>query len=870
MRGRKRCRPGPPAARRIRPEAAFVAALLAGAVPAALQAQDIAQPTAPAQPPAGDAAPPAVPSVPAEEKASAPAEPSQEPPPEMEFVTPDGEPLPPERQRELREQFKNDPPPVSSREPPPRPRGGGKEIVVTGQRPRGSVIGDIPPAETFNPHDIRAFGANDIGELLQNLGSRVGSDRGREDNGPVVLLNGRRVSSFIEIARIPTEAIQRMEVFPEELALKYGYRADQKVVNIVTYARFSSRIGQITYAVPTEGGRDSATVNANFLRILRNTRINLDAEWDESGSLLESERDLPRPAQAGDPGRFRTLLPSSERLSLNGTVSGEWLKGVSSTVNARFESNSSESLLGPGLDGPLRRDFDLRSSHLGTALGGRISGWLWSFTANYDRIHTRSITDTGAGPGAQDEARSVNALANADLVLSGTVVKLPAGPIAASLRVGGETRGFRSRSLRGGLEQRTRLYRDTIGVQANLDLPIASRSKKSLAWLGDLSANLNVAFDDHSDFGTLRTFGYGLVWSPVEAVNLIASATNEEGAPTMEQLGAPQVATPNVRTFDFARREVVDITRIFGGNPNLRSDDRHVFKLGINAKPFAKTDLTLSLDYIRARIDDPIAPFPIAAPEIEAAFPERFERGADGRLLRIDARPLNFERSDQQQLRWGVNFTRPLGQVPPEMRNARVRFVGSEADLESALPPGARIIRPEPGSAAARQFENASSRLTLSLHHKLNLVDEIRVREGGPVLDLLNGSAVDIRGGRPRHELEFQATAFKRGLGARLKVNWQSGTVVRGLASPVGGSGDLTFSSYAVVNVNLLANLADRFGGERAPAWLQRTRISFGINNLFNSRPKVRDEAGSIPLSYQPAYLDPLGRSVSFSLRKMF
>ena len=42
----------------------------------------------------------------------------------------------------------------------------GEAIVVTGQRPRGSVIGDIPPENTLNARDVRATGATDINEHL--------------------------------------------------------------------------------------------------------------------------------------------------------------------------------------------------------------------------------------------------------------------------------------------------------------------------------------------------------------------------------------------------------------------------------------------------------------------------------------------------------------------------------------------------------------------------------------------------------------------------------------------------------------------------------------------------------------------------------
>ncbi|MEO7177256.1 MAG: TonB-dependent receptor, partial [Allosphingosinicella sp.] len=270
--------------------------------------------------------------------------------------------------------------------------------------------------------------------------------------------------------------------------------------------------------------------------------------------------------------------------------------------------------------------------------------------------------------------------------------------------------------------------------------------------------------------------------------------------------------------------------------------------------------------------DDPIAAFPIATPEIEAAFPDRFTRDVDGRLLRIDSRPLNFRRSDQEQLRSGFNFTRTLGATPPGMQNANIRFIGGgEGNLKSALPPGARIVRPEAGSAAARRVENLTSRLIFGFYHTWHWKDEILVREGVPVLDLLNGSAIGGRGGRPRHELELQAGAFKSGLGARVTVNWQSGTKVRGLPSGSGGTAaDLSFSAYSTVNINLFANLAERFGGDAAPNWIKDTRVSISINNLLNSRPVVEDEAGSTPLSYQPAFLEPLGRFVSFSFRKVF
>ena len=107
----------------------------------------------------------------------------------------------------------------------------GGEVVVTGVR-RGTVIGDIPPENQLGPRDIRATGATDITELLDALAPQIGSARGRGGERPILLLNGQRISGFREVRDIPPEAIERLDILPEEVALKYGYRADQRVVNI--------------------------------------------------------------------------------------------------------------------------------------------------------------------------------------------------------------------------------------------------------------------------------------------------------------------------------------------------------------------------------------------------------------------------------------------------------------------------------------------------------------------------------------------------------------------------------------------------------------------------------------------------------------
>ena len=110
----------------------------------------------------------------------------------------------------------------------------------------------------LDTRDVRATGATNINELLEALAPQIGSARGRGGERPVLLLNGQRISSFRELRDIPTEAIQRVEILPEEVALKYGYRADQRVVNIVLRQRFRSTVGRASRAAP----RPKAAISA--------------------------------------------------------------------------------------------------------------------------------------------------------------------------------------------------------------------------------------------------------------------------------------------------------------------------------------------------------------------------------------------------------------------------------------------------------------------------------------------------------------------------------------------------------------------------------------------------------------------------------
>ena len=227
-------------------------------------------------------------------------------------------------------------------------------IVIQGTRSRGSAIGSIPPVNVLDSRDVRATGATSINDLLDALAPQIGSSQGRGGERPVILLNGQRISSFRELRDIPTEAIERVEILPEEVALKYGYRADQKVVNIVLRQRFYSTTAQVGAGASTEGGHANGTADLTRFIVEKNGRTTLNLHAEGNSLLKESQRNIilsgspPDGATTSDQLEARSLLPSKRDIRASGTFNRQILGDVSATLNTEVEHVDGRALIGLG------------------------------------------------------------------------------------------------------------------------------------------------------------------------------------------------------------------------------------------------------------------------------------------------------------------------------------------------------------------------------------------------------------------------------------------------------------------------------------------------------------------------------------------
>ena len=770
-------------------------------------------------------------------------------------------------------------------------------IVVTGAKPPGSVVGDIPPEKTLTPADVRATGATTITELLDALAPEIGSARGRGGGQPVLLLNGQRISSFREMRDIPTEAILRVEILPEEVALKYGYRADQRVVNMVLRQRFRSTVARLEGVVPTEGGEASGNADVTRLMIQRNGRTQFNLHAEGNSMLKESERDidlesLPPSATEEQALSARSLVGTRRDIRGGAIINRQILGNVSATLNTELEHSEGRSLIGLAESDLqlLDRDTHSDSAHLGGTLNWDKSQWRYNVTGNADWDRSVTGTDRDDVDFPRDRARQTTTSADISATANGTLFKLPAGNAGATFKVGASTVNLDSLSRRQGVETPGSLDRTTGTASVNLDLPI-SRRNRDFSALGNLTLNANAEVDQLSDFGTLTTIGAGANWSPVERLNLITSWTREEGPPTINQLGDPVLVTENARIFDFTTGTTAIVTVTTGGNPDLDSDRRNVFKVGGNWQPSAKLDLRLRADFVHQRIAHPLSSIS-ATPAIEAAFPERFVRAACtpqpciGQLVSVDLRPVNFDHSERDQLRVGFDFSKPLKSRRPSQSvidQMRAQFgFGPRSAGQSGAAPGGTGAGPPPegpppeGGRGGRGFGGGRGggggffgggnrgRLTFSLTDTITFVDKVTIAPGLE-LDYLHGDAAGASGGTPRHLVEARAGYFNNGLGARLGANYRSGTHVDSLTGD-----DLTFSPLATFDLRLFANPGDIPELVVRHPWLRGTQVQLNIDNMFDAKPKVRNAAGDVPFNYQPDLLDPLGRTIGITIRKLF
>ncbi len=530
-------------------------------------------------------------------------------------------------------------------------------VVITGNRILpGSVPGNPTPDFVFTPADIRSYGASNIDELLESLAPEVGTSSGRGSQ-PVVLLNGRRVSNYNEISALPTEAILRVEVFTEEVALQYGYSPDQKVVNIILRRRFRSNTVEANGGQVANGAGGQANGDIDDLTISPQGRVNLDGKLTDNDAVTRLERGVSAPLTGVDDRNARTIVPDSDQINLNGVWNHVLDRIWALTSSTTLTSNTSESKI--GIDGSTGNDIlskqDSTSARLGVTLDGQTLNWMW--TGSLQANHSESKNDilSTAGSTSDSKNTTLDALAN----ITGAILDVPAGKMRLSARGSLNKSVLDGESDRNGFIQSTFLTRSTAGAQVTLSAPLTSSRRNVFGEVGDISAFVHGSVDSLSDFDTVTSYGAGLTWAPMSGMHFSLRGNHTEAAPSLQQLGSPTVVTPGSQIYDQVTGQTVFVTSTSGGNPDLLAETREDVNFNGSWQPFQ--GLTLTGSFTHNDTKNALTAFPLFTPALEAAYPSRFTRDSSGTLIAVDRRAINIPDREGDTVRVGATFAMGFG-----------------------------------------------------------------------------------------------------------------------------------------------------------------------------------------------------------------
>jgi outer membrane receptor protein involved in Fe transport len=218
-----------------------------------------------------------------------------------------------------------------------------EEFVVTGSYlPRLSQFDAPAPLTTVTRENLQALGANEIGDVIEDLTINTGSQnnpdaftqnfstgtsninlRGLGVSSTLVLINGRRQTqsavatdrgeNFVDTSSLPPMIVfDRIEILKDGATALYGSEAVAGVTNFISRIGFTGldlEVGvQAVSGYPTEDKEISVLWGGGSDQ----THVLFAASYLDRDPLTTYDRRLSRPAddtsQAGNPGSF--LVPS--------------------------------------------------------------------------------------------------------------------------------------------------------------------------------------------------------------------------------------------------------------------------------------------------------------------------------------------------------------------------------------------------------------------------------------------------------------------------------------------------------------------------------------------------------------------------------
>ena len=532
-----------------------------------------------------------------------------------------------------------------------------KELVVTGTH----IVGGIPVGaslSSYDREDFDKFGSATVDSLARymlenfsgadslatlNTNGNVGSlQQGAATNifggtgfdllglGPgatLTLLDGHRIApggldgSLVDVSLIPLSAIDHIEVLTDGASAIYGSDAVAGVVNIVTRRALEGAEAGIRYGQSTQGGAGEFTGSQLLGHAWSSGNALLDYEYDDAQGLDASERSW-----IGSEDGPYSLIPENHRQSLFFTGT----QGFDDTAFSLIALYSTREFRMSGLQ--LSTSGFVPNSETG---GGHAdlgwaaitvdrdlpAAWHVNGSATYSSMNQwrsgEEFPDGLAGDHFDGALQADSDVAGIDVSGSGSVLRLPGGPLRLAL--GG---GFRSETFRSSVPSIEPLptvsqSRTDSSAYGETIVPIFG-DRFSFPGVRRLELSFAYRTDSYSHFGGRSNPKGGWTWEPTPGLTLRGTQGTSFRAPLISQLDATTTSYTTLLPSSTPGGKPTDALVVDGGSQYLQPEKSKSFTAGIDWAPMRWPQIRGSMTYFNISYDNRIQSQNIEAEPLEA------------------------------------------------------------------------------------------------------------------------------------------------------------------------------------------------------------------------------------------------------------
>ena len=504
-----------------------------------------------------------------------------------------------------------------------------EEIVVIGSNIRGAQ--SASPHFEISRQDIEQAGVSTVPQLMrrvpQNFGGGVSEStfgvvqsgntnvndgtginlRALGNDSTLVLLNGRRLApagngDFVDISMIPLTAVERVEVLTDGASAIYGSDAVGGVVNFVLREDFEGAETRLRYGTATSGGLDEMQFAQAFGTAWNTGHALISYEFQDRDSLESSDRSFSD--ERFDP---TDLLPQQNRHSIFVNLGQSLNDTIEVFGNGFFSRRDSDSF---ATDSDLETELISRKTEqYGVSLGLQaVLGESWQA----ELVGTLNSSDV-SGEVSEVGANSVVALSERKLTtrtmdgkMDGSIFGLPGGDV--KLAIGGQLRDEELEGIRLTTQADLGASREVYALFGELFIPLVGNANKK-SGVARLELTVAARYEHYDDFGSSTDPKIGLLWSPIDGLNIRGTWGTSFRAPLFIEQDTSinqgfLFSLPDPTPMDPSATTLTVLA--YGNNQDLEPESATTWTSGFDFVPSAMPNLDIQVTYFSIEFEDRI------------------------------------------------------------------------------------------------------------------------------------------------------------------------------------------------------------------------------------------------------------------------